>query len=115
MNNWQNMTLGDIGRAASRYRPFIAVLAGVLLLVVVLPGRQAADDSQVFATGAGTDVATTVDTVAGGETTVDTTADAGTVEGATGDPGAPVAAGGATGAAAPKPGQKVTAGAPGAA
>ena len=53
MSSWQNMTLGDIGKAVARYRPFIAVLAGVLLLVVVLPGRPAEDDSQVFATGKG--------------------------------------------------------------
>ena len=55
------MTLGDIGKAFARYRPFVAILAGVLLLVVVLPGRQQADDSQVFATGGSQSEATAGD------------------------------------------------------
>jgi hypothetical protein len=39
MSNWQNVTLGDVGRAVARYRPFIAVVAGVLVIAFWLPGR----------------------------------------------------------------------------
>ena len=108
MNNWKNLTLGDIGSGFARYRPFIAVIAGVLLLVVVLPGRQPADDSTVFATGGQTssesasgDVAEVTDTVvddAGGTVTTDAGGSTGAVGGG--------------GAAAPKPGTKVAAGGP---
>lgn len=38
MSNWQNVTLGDIGRGLSRYWPFIAVIAAVVLVVGFLPG-----------------------------------------------------------------------------
>ena len=106
MNSWQNMTLGDIGKAFARYRPFVAVLAGVLLLVVVLPGRQQADDSQVFATGSGdTAEATagdapgaTTEAVEGAETVTTDASGAATGSGATGT------------TAAPRPGQQVAAG-----
>lgn len=115
MNNWQHLTLGDIGKGFARYRPFIAIIAGVLLLVVVLPGRQAEDDSQVFATGGGStsaDATTAVDDTAIADTAVGETVDgaATAVAGTTG------AAGGTATAAAPKPGQKLATGgtAPGA-
>ena len=108
MNNWQNMTLGDIGKAFARYRPFVAVLAGVMLLVVVLPGRQQADDSQVFATGGGTTEATADDA-----TGAATDAVGGATETVTTDASGVVTGGGATATtAAPKPGQKVAAGGP---
>ena len=101
--NWQNVTLGDIGKAAARYRPFIAVLAGVLLLVVVLPGRQPADDSQVFASGGETPTAEAGDAAPDAATT-DSTAVAT-------DPNAPAAPTGGGAATTPKPGTKVAAGA----
>ena len=37
MDNWQDMTLGDIARGFVRYRPFILAVAAMLLVVVALP------------------------------------------------------------------------------
>lgn len=111
MNSWQNLTLGDLGKAVARYRPFIAVLAGVLLLVVVLPGRPAPDDSQVFATGGGS---ASSDSAATGDATADTSSVAGGAETVTTDASGAVTSGGSIGGTAttaPKPGQKLAAGA----
>ena len=106
MSNWSDMTLGDIGKAFARYRPFVAVLAGVLLLVVVLPGRQAADDSQVFATGGASTSGANAD-----DTATDGAATDASSETVTTDASGAVTSGGATGTtAAPKPGTKVAAG-----
>jgi hypothetical protein len=104
VNSWQNMTLGDIGKAVARYRPFLAVLAGVLLLVVVLPGRAPEDDSQLFANGGESTQTTTADGPAADAT-------AGGAETVTTDASGAVTSGGATATtAAPKPGTKVTTG-----
>lgn len=40
MNNWSQVTLGDIGRGLARYRPVIVVLVGVLLITAFLPGAR---------------------------------------------------------------------------
>lgn len=40
MDRLDEITLGDIGRTVGRYRPFIAVLTGILLVAVFLPGEQ---------------------------------------------------------------------------
>ena len=82
------------------------MLAGVLLLVVVLPGRPAEDDSQVFASGGGSSTSDAADAAAGADTS--------TVAGETpaaGDATAVTTAGGAaTATTAPNPGTKVAAG-----
>ena len=106
MNSWKNLTLGDIGNGFLRYRPFIAVIAGVLLLVLVLPGRQQADDSTVFATGgSGSSGSTSGDTADDTGALVDETGETIT----TGADGAGGVGGSATGAAR-KAGSKVAAG-----
>src|SRR5436190_11528711 len=46
MGNWKDVTLGDLGKALSRYRPFIAVIAGVFAIAAFLPGRGAKNDEQ---------------------------------------------------------------------
>ena len=92
MGNWQNITLADIARGFARYRPFIAVLAGVILVTAFLPGRDS---------GGGTDLATGgVDSVtADGQTSAtgatDTTV--ATDAGAGGAASGPAATGGGTG------------------
>ncbi len=40
MDRLDEITLGDLGRTLGRYRPFIAVLTGILLVAVFLPGEQ---------------------------------------------------------------------------
>jgi hypothetical protein len=99
MGNWQNLTLGEVGRAFARYRPFVAVVAAVVLVVAFLPGEQK-DEQQVTAdkfglsTGAGADGAAATD-AAGAAT--DAT---GSATDATAGSGATVGTGGATGGAA---------------
>jgi hypothetical protein len=39
MSKMDEVTFGDVGRAFNRYRPFIAVVACIALLMIVLPGR----------------------------------------------------------------------------
>ena len=84
MGNWQNVTLGDIGRGFARYRPFIAVIAGVVLVAGFL-GGEVRDDTNVTAGNFGDRAGTSGDTSQA----------ASTAEGA----GSSVAAGGTTDAA----------------
>ena len=73
MSNWRNVTLGDIGMGLSRYWPFMAVVAAVVLVVGFLPGSPVRNDS-----------AGTID-VASGETGDVSTGDDGETAGGTGD------------------------------
>ena len=95
MSNWRNVTLGDLGKGLSRYWPFIAVVAAVVLVVGFLPGNPARDPDAVdIASGgdesfsgdsdeeSGTDGALGEDGVDGGST------------GPTGDGGGDATAGG---------------------
>lgn len=43
MNQWQTITLGDIARGFTRYRPFILSVAAMFAIAVLLPGEQAAE------------------------------------------------------------------------
>ena len=70
MSNWENVTLGDLGRALTRYRPFIAVVGAVLAIAILLPGREG---DQNVATGPQTTTdasSETTDTTAAPDTTV---------------------------------------------
>ena len=100
MKQWQNLTVGELMKSATRYRPFIAVLAGVLLLVVVLPGRQPADET-LSASGTESGGGTASATVAGdGTTTVDSVAGDAPTDATTVETGGATAAGGTTAGAA---------------
>ncbi len=119
MGNWKDLTLADVARGFARYRPFVAVVAAIVLVVAFLPGspnnEQSLSADKLAGTGSGivtpTDAAPT-DEVA----TADTTVEAGT------DPAAPAAGGtaaapvaGPSKAVAPKAGTAAaapTAGAP---
>ena len=45
MGNWKNMTMADLAKSFARYRPFIAVVAAVVLVVAFLPGEQSPEQS----------------------------------------------------------------------
>lgn len=89
MSKFEEITLADVGRTVARYRPFIGVVVGVLLVVAFLPGAQRA---QITATGgAPGGTATDGGTQVGGDgdSTVDTSgedpsATPGTVAGGSG-------------------------------
>jgi len=49
MDRLNELTIGDVLKALSRYRPFLLTIVGVALIAVVLPGTRATDD--VVATG----------------------------------------------------------------
>ena len=75
MNSWSDMTLGDIARGFARYRPFLLVIASVILVVAFLPGAQDGDSNNVatragandsFGTVAAGDESLTGSTVPGG-------------------------------------------------
>jgi hypothetical protein len=79
MSKIDEYTFGDVRQAFVRYRPFIAVVACIALLMVVLPGR-AGPGTASQATAAGTPYAQTgaggdTEVVAGDGTTAVTTAD----------------------------------------
>ena len=106
MGNWKNLTLADLAKSFARYRPFVAIVVAVVLVVAFLPGEQVADQS-VSAdqlAGSGSGISTPTADVDGevADTTVDTVADPGTTVDAGG--GAVSTGGGAAGPAAPKPG-----------
>ena len=94
MRDWQNLTIGDLSKGFARYRPFVALVAAVLLVVTLAGGEGSGGDTDVAA-GPTASTLPTDDTSVTGETTVDTTG----VTEATGDAGA--AAGGAAGGTAP--------------
>src|SRR5688500_9500693 len=89
MGNWQSVTLGDLGKAFARYRPFVAVVAAVVLVVAFLPGDQPTE----VATGNFDDDAS--QQVTTGEQPTDTTAPTVSTDAST------VATGGSSPAAAP--------------
>ena len=64
MRDWQNLTLGDMAKAFTRYRPFIALVAAVFLIVTV--GGGSGDDGDTDLATAGP-TATTAPTGAAGE------------------------------------------------
>ena len=41
MRSLDDITLGDVLKGLSRYRPFIMVVAAIALIAIVLPGRHA--------------------------------------------------------------------------
>ncbi len=43
MQRWRNLTLGDIAESLGRYKPFIIVIAGIVLLAIVVPGTRTSD------------------------------------------------------------------------
>lgn len=103
MRDLKNLTLGDVTKGLSRYRPFLALLAAVLLVVTLSPGAPP-DEDELSATGptASSDLTTTDTAVDGSATidpsldaTVDTTVDAGATTGT----GAGGTSGGTAGAA----------------
>ncbi len=52
MDNWKELTLGDIARGFVRYRPFILAVVAVLLVTLALPdGKKPVDTSGNFASG----------------------------------------------------------------
>ncbi|MEA3075823.1 MAG: hypothetical protein QOF60_731 [Actinomycetota bacterium] len=53
MRNWQNVTIGDLGKALARYRPFVALVVVVLLLVVWFPGTKGREGTDLRAGGPG--------------------------------------------------------------
>src|SRR4051794_37396978 len=106
------MTIGDAAKSLGRYRPFTLLVAPVLAVVVILPGKPGPKQNSASSVQTGNKAGIksgAVGDAAAGDTTVDTAA-------ATGDTTAVGATGGAAaaGAAAPKPGaaKAGTAGAP---
>lgn len=93
MGNWQNITLAEIVRGFARYRPFIAVVAGIILVTAFLPGSDPADTD--LATG-GIDSVTADGTTTGADATGTTVATDDT--GAATDAGAAAAGGAVAGA-----------------
>lgn len=49
MDNWKDLTLGDIAKGFARYRPFILAVVAVLMVTLLLPDDKRADDSVDFA------------------------------------------------------------------
>jgi len=111
MGNWQNVTLADIAKGFARYRPFIAVLAGVILVAAFMPGQSrgpsdvtaseldaALGTTQTTVAGdaadAGGDIASTDGTTVDGATTAGVTGGGGTV--GTGGPARSASTGGST-------------------
>ncbi len=130
MGNWQNLTLGDLGKGFARYRPFIAVVVSLVLIMALLPGKQQAEekltadkfglsDTQAAttdATGTTTEDTAVVDAgVAADPAAAGSTAAAGGATTRAGSSKATVAGGKATtvtGGAAPVAGGATTAGTP---
>jgi hypothetical protein len=54
VKHWSELTLGDIGRNANRYRPFLSVIVALVLVVAFLPGNSD-DGAQLDAAAGGTD------------------------------------------------------------
>lgn len=111
MKNWENVTLGDIGRGLVRYRPFIALAVAILVAMTVLAGTDGGDNSEV-ATGP---AARTGGTLVAGDTTEATTPEGEAIDPATGQPASGARTGGrsagrtgsAGGAGGPSAGQPV--------
>jgi hypothetical protein len=73
MRNWENVTLGDLGRALARYRPFVGVVGAVLAIAILLPGRGTVQDVAAGPdTKGGPSVDATTDTTAPPDTTAGT-------------------------------------------
>ncbi len=53
MDNWKELTLGDVARGFTRYRPFILAVAAVLLVTLALPDDKNAVDTAAVADGNG--------------------------------------------------------------
>lgn len=63
MQRWRNLTLGEIAEALGRYKPFVIVIAGIVLLAIIAPGSRDPDpidtvgtDTQAAAQGLQPDV-----------------------------------------------------------
>ena len=104
MRSLGNVTLGDIARAAGRYRPFVGAATVVILVVVLLPGRDATSpvDNQSLSSGpaAGSNGASAVDPASGDAIGADGGANAAD-EGAATPGGGPATGDAAPGAATP--------------
>jgi hypothetical protein len=96
MSSWKEVTLGDLARGFSRYRPFVLAVAAVLAVAILLPGR-GENTRKVTAANSGT--------TALGDATGTTVAEATATDG-----GATVAGGASAGGAT----ARVRAGTPGA-
>ncbi|HUQ38609.1 MAG TPA: hypothetical protein VM030_00515 [Acidimicrobiales bacterium] len=93
MDQWRQMTLGDVAAGLRRYQPFIAAVVAVVLVVAFLPGERQATDTLDTAAGdtgaviaADGSVVAPGDTVAGGEPGTTTGAGPGVTVGAGGGP-----------------------------
>jgi hypothetical protein len=73
MGSWKDLTLADLAKSFARYRPFVAVVAAVVLVVAFLPGEQGAEQSVSADQLAGGGSAIQTPT-AGTEVSTDTTA-----------------------------------------
>lgn len=73
MESWKDMTLGDLVKGFVRYRPFIAAVVAVMLVLVALPSedRPSNDDSDGTALNIGDRSATGALNGTGSDTTVD--------------------------------------------
>jgi hypothetical protein len=119
MSKIDEVTLGDLRKTLVRYRPFIAVVVAIALLMIVLPGRDDGNGTGgTTATAAGTPYAESGNVIAGdgGDQTATSVASGGgtsptpgsatapTSGGRTTTGGAPAAGGGASASAAPSGG-----------
>lgn len=108
MARMSEMTIGQIGRGLSRYKPFVATVAAVALLVIFIPGEDNQPGTRGVTAGG---TATTPGATAGGATSQGGAAQAGTAgkpgTGASGTVGATAGAG-TSGAGAVAPGGGAT-------
>ena len=91
MDSWKDVTLGDVAKALSRYRPFIIAVASILVVAILLPGR--GDKKETVASSAGLE---TGDNAGAAEEITDTT-----LAGDAATPGVGNVAGGVTRATGP--------------
>ena len=96
MDSWRSMTLGDVAGSLNRYRPYLAVVAAIIAIAVLLPGESeddgqlASSDDQTVVETAGDGTTAAADGAVEGETVEGGTTDVtgGTVAGASSTPGA---------------------------
>src|SRR5687767_5696331 len=100
MSKVDEVTLGDLRKSFVRYRPFVAVVAAIALLMIVLPGKNSGGGA-TSANAAGTPYAQSGNVTAGGDGgTEGTGTDGSSTAGGAQAPGAPnVSSGGSGGTA----------------